>query len=259
MEQIQNEEALSALLWNQLKPGVATNAPWRPDAYLHEIQAGCLYAHVWSGGLLLLQQRNGFQRLRFFLQPGGSLPDWRPELPTVLEIASRPQDAALAAAQQAWQRYGFPLLFSRLRMTRPPGGTAVSGSPAFPVRTAGPEDLPQVQALLLACFDVRTGCLPTAWELKEDLPAGRVLLGGSGQAVLHQAPAAGGTELRHLAVSPLLRRQGAAQSLITAYLRQEGHRISRVWVRQDNEAALALYHKNGYRPDSWTSRVYCLD
>ena len=79
MEQIQNEEALSALLWNQLKPGVATNAPWRPDAYLHEIQAGRLYAHVWSGGLLLLQQRNGFQRLRFFLQPGGSLPDWRPE------------------------------------------------------------------------------------------------------------------------------------------------------------------------------------
>ena len=43
MEQIQNEEALSALLRNQLKPGVATNAPWRSDAYLHEIQAGCLY------------------------------------------------------------------------------------------------------------------------------------------------------------------------------------------------------------------------
>ena len=96
-----------------------------------------------------------------------------------------------------------------------------SKSPAFPVRTAGPEDLPQVQALLLACFDVRTGCLPTAWELKEDLPAGRVLLGGSGQAVLHQAPAAGGTELRHLAVSNF-HPQGAAQSSTAAYSVREG-------------------------------------
>ena len=110
MEQIQNEEALSALLWNQLKPGVATNAPWRPDAYLHEIQAGRLYAHVWSGGLLLLQQRNGFQRLRFFLQPAAAA-GLASRAATVLEIASRPRTPALAAAQQVGSAMAFRFCF----------------------------------------------------------------------------------------------------------------------------------------------------
>lgn len=257
MQPITSYDALLALLRAQWKPGVVTNAVPSGEAYREELRAGSLYAHTWPGGLLLLRRREGFQRLSFCLQRDAALPDWEPELPTVLEIAARPRDGALLAAGLAWQDRGFRLLFTRQRMTRQPG--PAGGEAVFPVRIAAPEEQAEVQALLRDCFDPRTGCLPVAAALKEDLNQGRVLTVGACGGILHQVPAPGGTELRHLAVAPRLRRQGAAQSLLTAYLRREGGRVSRVWVRRDNPAAISLYEKNGYAPDQWTSKVYWLD
>lgn len=256
MQQITNYDTLLALLQAQWRPGVVTNTVPSGEAYREELRAGSLYACTWPGGLLLLRRRESFQQLSFCLQRGAALPDWKPKLPTVLEIAARPRDAALLAVGRGWQDRGFQLLFTRQRMTRQPG--PVSGEAVFPVRIAVQEEQADVQGLLQDCFDPRTGCLPMAAVLREDLNQGRVLIVGARGGILHQVPVPGGTELRHLAVAPYLRRQGAAQSLLTAYLSREGGHVSRVWVRQDNMAAISLYEKNGYTPDQWTSKVYWL-
>lgn len=256
MKPICSNRSLSALLRQQLKPGVVTNAALSASMYQEAIETGCLFAHSWSGGLLLLQLHRDFQTMHFYLQRDAALPDWTPELPTVLEIAARPQDVALRAAVGAWQERGFRFQFTRQRMTRQPG--AVPEPPKSPVLLGTREELPSVLTLLSSCFDPKTGCLPSEHALEKDLSQGQVLLIGKGQAVLQQAPVPGGSELRHLAVTPALRRQGLAQSLVSAYLLREGGRISRVWVRQDNDAAKMLYQKNGYLPDCWTSQVLLL-
>ena len=257
MKTVTNYETLRTLLREQLKPGVITNTTLTKAALQEEIQSRTLFIHAWTDGLLLMRQRDGFQRMNFYLQPGASLPSWSPEQPIVLEIPYRPRDVALAKVGAAWEQLGFLCLFTRQRMTRLPGDPP--GIASDPIRLASPKDLASCQALLQSCFDSKTGCLPTNAALLADLEQGRVLLTKDGQGILHQTPIPGGTELRHLAVAPQLRRQGAAQNLLTTYLQQLGQHISRTWVRQDNAPALPLYLKNGYTADGWLSKVYLLD
>lgn len=254
MEQIKEYDALSPLLAAQLRPGVLTNAVLRKADYLGEIQAGTLFAQSFPGGLLLLRQRGTHQILNFYLQKDAAPPEFRPQLPTVLEIAARPRDAALLASEALWKRLGFLPLFARQRMTRKAGTPVLHGSFPAAACVAPPEALLEAGGLLEDCFDPLTGCLPSRDGLLEDLRAGRVFMLDGG--VLHMAEAASGTELRHLAVAPALRRQGAAQALFEAYMAHTQNRSSRVWVRRDNLPALSFYEKNGYTCDGWASVVY---
>lgn len=251
---IEDYAQLSPLLAGELKPGVLTNTLLKKEDYLREIAAGSLFAEKFPGGLLLLRRREGYQRLNFYLQRGASLPPLSFSLPTVLEIASRPRDQALRDSEVLWEQAGFRPLFSRQRMARPEGLSPLPGPEGLSAHVAAEEELSTLERLLQECFDPLAGCLPTREELREDLQNGNVISLPGG--ILHMGKAPGGTELRHLAVTPSLRRQGAAQALFAAYLLHTENRASRVWVRTDNPPALGFYEKNGYTCDGWTSRVY---
>ena len=113
MKQIQSYEELSPLLSAQLKRGVMTNTALTQEDWRREIAGGTLWAEGWDGGLILLRRREGYARLNFYLQelalPAGL--NW--EGPTVMEIAARPRDEALAAAVEFWKGQGFKELFRR--------------------------------------------------------------------------------------------------------------------------------------------------
>lgn len=252
--QIDAYSRLLPLLTAQLKPGVITNTLLKKEDYLREIQAGTLFAEEFPGGLLLFLRRGNHQRLYFYLQKEAKLPPISPQLPTVLEIASRPKDEALRDSEALWERIGFRPLFSRQRMTRPSDDFSLPASGSLSARQAGTDELSALAQLLEECFDPLTGCLPTREELLDDLQEGNVfsLPGG----ILHMKKIPGGTELRHLAVQENLRRQGAAQALFRAYLEHTEAQQSRVWVRTDNLPALRFYEKNGYTCDGWTSKVF---
>lgn len=259
MERAESYEMLAPLLAAQLKRGVCTNAFAAKEDYLREIRAGTLWTHESPGCLLLLRRRESHWRVSFYLQKGASPPALELDVPAVTELASRPRDAAMAAAVECWQAKGYRLLFHRERLALPAGQEVERGP--FPARIAAPEDREAVAAILAEQFDPLTGCLPGPEELEEALAAGDVVCvddgGGRPAGLLHIAPGRGSTELRHLAVRSDLRRKGAARSLLAAYLDHTEHRKSLVWVRKDNAPAEAFYRGSGYAPDGWTSAVLC--
>lgn len=256
VRQIEGYDQLTPLLSAQMKRGMVTNALFSAGDLRREIAAGTLWVHAWDGGLLLLRKREAGWRMNFYLRDMDHPSGFRPDGPVVSEIALRPRDTGLERAIAYWQEEGFSTVFRRKRLALPPGARAKAGP--FPVRTAQPGDRACVSEILASCFDPLTGCCPASDELERALADGQFLLAlapdGLAVGLLHICPERQGTQLRHLAVAEPFRGQGAAQSLLAAYLeRAEGR--SQVWVREDNGPACRFYEKNGYRPDAWTSAV----
>lgn len=242
MEQIKSYDALAAELRAQLRPGVITNSTLRREDLEPEIEAGTLFVLRFTDALFLLRQREGFQRLNFYLQKGACLPCWQPEQTTVLEIPSRPRDTALRNCDQLWMQLGFSVCFERLRMTRKeliPGPSEVS--------VLTPDRLDWAMDLLERCFDRRTACLPTRPGLAKAIENGQVLF--CENALIHFSD----SEIRHLCVAPELQGTGLAQKLVSA----ASARMSKahVWVRKDFPHAIHIYEKNGFQADPWTSLV----
>lgn len=252
MRKITDYNQLSPLLSAQLRPGVATNAVQKKEEYLFAIEAGALYVQEFPGGLYLLWRREAHWQLYFYRQRDAVLPPLEPmDMPVVLEVASRPRDAALRAMEPVWEELGFRRQFDRLRMTRP-AGPLQSAPEDGAVYLAGESDCTEIRRLL-EVFDPYLSCLPTRAELRRDIAQERIFMTHGG--VLRTA----GNELCQLAVDPALRRQGIAQKLIGAFLRQLGYARSTVWVRRYNTGAIRLYESLGFRPDGWTSVVWLLN
>lgn len=256
VRRIEGYDQLTPLLSAQMKRGMVTNALLSGGDLRREIAAGALWVHEWDGGLLLLRRREAGWRMNFYLRDMDRPSGFRPDGPVASEVALRPRDTNLSRAIDFWQSEGFSILFRRKRLALPPGARAQAGP--FPVRASRPGDRAQVREILTACFDPLTGCCPDDAGLERALAEGRFLLAlapdGAAAGLLHIQPERQGTQLRHLAVAEPFRGQGAAQSLLAAYLeRTEGR--SQVWVREDNHPACRFYEKNGYRPDEWTSAV----
>ena len=252
MAPLNDYEDLSQLVSSHMRPGVVTNTMVTPGEYGPAIAAGTLDALEAPAGLLLLRDRTDHARLNFYLHDLSRPLDTPLPSPTVAEVAFRPRDKGLRQTLPQWEAQGFSPVFSRRRLLRPGGAPPPEG--AGKAWVAGEGDLPFLEGVLKACFDPFTGCLPSPQELREDVRAGRVLRSTGG--LLHISPAAGGTQLRHLAVLPESRRQGEAQGLFALYMEREGGRPSRCWVREDNLPARRFYEKNGYAPEEWTSVVY---
>ncbi len=68
-----------------------------------------------------------------------------------------------------------------------------------------------------------------------------------------------GNELCQLAVDPALRRQGIAQKLIGAFLRQRGYARSTVGGADIIQGPSGSMNLPGYQPDGWTSVVWLLN
>ena len=180
-----------------------------------------------------------------------------------------PMEGGPKRLRQLSYAWGFaPIRTSRrLELSFDDLNPAISAQPpsGFCVTAARPEDHEAIARMLAEGFDPRCDFIPTASELAQAIAQGRVLCawpkpvehGDNTLAPQDAEPAAflhfedgPVTLLRHLYVSREMRGRGLARALLAAYLMQEhNQQASRaiLWVRDDNEPALALYASFGYQ------------
>lgn len=245
MQTVRDYAALSAQISRQFRPGVLANRTLGAEELRQEIARGTLLAHAWEGGLFLLRRRPTHFILHYYLtdlsaQPGQALP---PD--TVVELPLHPRRPDKAADYFA--SLGFSGILRRVRLARP-----VLGVPEEEAQ--GTDDSPEpLLQLLHAQFDACTGCLPLPDELVDDLRAGRVLTHGTDALLRFSLDRT--AEIRQLAVSPALRGQGLARSLVARFNRITADRRALVWTGAENQAALHVYQSEGFAPDGWQSLV----
>ena len=249
MERVTDYEVLAPELNALLFGRACVNSVPDREALEAEIAAGALYTERLPGGLLLLQRTEDLQRLRFLLSDPAVLCGWRPDRLTAVELPFRRGEERFPALAEALEKAGWRTVLRRIRLTRK--AAPAPEAPALPpAGDASPEAL---RALLYACFNPRTGCLPDAAELAEDLAQGRILTTEGGLIRWRQKGKT--SEIRHLAVRADCRGRGLAKALTAAYLGREDGKLCRVWTGADNEPAQRVYRGFGYAEDGWQSLV----
>jgi len=247
VKQIVDYSEISKLITARMKKGVLTNNFMRPEEYRAEISAGTLYAHEYNGGLLLLRRREGRHLLTFYINNREGLSDIELPPDTVAGIPQKPSGAGDAVSY--WTRFGMTPLGEYIRLTREAGSTPISGGDD--VHIAAESDFDGVHTLLHDCFDLRTGCLPSAAELRDDIRRGLVLcvkdneIGG----VLRFGEFSGRVEVLHLAVREDYRGRGIGRTLVGAFTARYSERKCTVWMREGYAPALKTYTAAGFSPD----------
>lgn len=259
MKRIDSLSQLSPLLLSQMKGGVVSNGAFSAASFAREIERGTLFAQTVPGGLLLFRRREDFWRMSFYLQREVNLREANIPAQTVMEIAPRPKDAALKETEQLWEKQGFRLLFSRRRMTLKRRREEFSPQSRCCVRLAEPKEQALIRQMMERNYDRRTACLPTEEELAFDIASQSLWL-----AIDEDSKAAGFfrlltekrvREVRQIAVEKEYRGQGIASALLDRLTLEEGQQ-GRVWVAQDNQAAIGLYESIGFEDDGRTSTVW---
>lgn len=262
VQPIKNYEELAPLISAQLRRGVRTNSF---GDYHDDVAHGDVLTFSWDRGLLILRKRLAYDHwvLNFYLHNLDGIPLPPLDGPVVVEIPSRARDTAMRETTRLFRDTGFNPLTERQRLCLPAKTAVAPGDCPFDIRVGEPslEDLNEAYTLLLDCFDILTGCIPTLYEFEQTMAQGNVIFAtdshGETAGLLHIAPNRGHTELRHLAVREDCRRMGVAQKLLSYYLVHTDFSKSLVWVRSDNAPALHFYQKNGYTADGWRSTVLC--
>lgn len=250
MERIDRYEALAPELNALLARGVVANALPERESLEREIAAAELWTERLEGGLLLLHRTPDVQRVRFLLSDPAALSLWQPDRLSGLELPFRRGDARFPQLAETLEGSGWSLALRRIRMSRKPA--PVPPVPALEYRTDADAARDALE-LLYETYSPATACLPRLEDLEADLAEGRMLCCPAG--MLRWRRKGKTTEMRHLAVRPASRGQGVAGTLVGAFLSREHAGISRVWVGEDNAAAIRLYRRYGYTEDSWTSLV----
>lgn len=230
--------------------GLANGLPKREEL-APELAAGTLRMETLPEGLLLLRQRESFQRLTFFLTEPEALVRWQPDRDTAVELVLRPRDAAMAALGEVLQDRGWALLVRRCRMSRQPGPLteAQAALLAPPEAYDWSPDPAAFLRLLEPFYSPVYGCLPTVEQLALE---GRLLLPSAG---LHYCRHGNLTEFRHLVVQPEARGRGLAKALFAGALTQEGGKRTRLWFAAEDAGLRRLYSCFDFAPDGWYSLV----
>ncbi len=241
-------EEAAALLPDFMRPGLKTNL-----ADFTALKRDELRILERENGLFLLRRRESWWLLNF-LMTGGPVPALPGRVVTELVSGPRESEAALTGL---FEEAGFRTVLTRVRLTRPPSAPPAD-APAPPVSPAGPEELEEVMALLRACFEPLTGCLPGREALMEDLTGGRVLAVREAEGIaglLRYSAAGRRAEIRQLAVRRERRCRGLAGALTASFLARNAAARCAVWTGSDNGAALAVYRKKGFIEDGYRSSV----
>jgi len=261
MLQIKSLEELSALIAEQWKKGVASNAPFSAASYEKELQNGTLYAASPEQALLLVRRRDGYDRLNFYLQPGATLQDYVPERTTVVEIPGRAADAAMQRAKELFAARGFREKVQRQRMSLKTKITGLTPVEGYSIRPAEQSDEDAVLAML-GHYDPVLGCIPTREELRRDMEERNVLVAvadGKVAGFLHALRSGNTMEIRHLVVDPAYRGMGIATHLFAEIDAMYDVKRTSLWVATDNVGAIRIYERLGYACDGWTSTVLRYD
>ncbi|MCL2813457.1 MAG: GNAT family N-acetyltransferase [Oscillospiraceae bacterium] len=219
---------------------------------------GDLYIAESEAGIFVLWDAGGFFRLYYALfDTDAPMPQKLLEnaLPIVAETAYRGEFFPPSA--DFFARHGFLRALTRSRMELRELTAKQDAAATLP--EADPE---AVLDLFKASFDRYTGCIPALPELKKASGEGRVITaaqnGGLCGALLYEE-AGNISSLKNIAVAQNMRGRGFGGAMLDLWARRSalaGKSVLRLWVSDENAAAVKLYQKHNFKPDGLKSFVF---
>ena len=274
MEKLDSLSMASMLVFSHLKRGAITNHVMTQDEYRAEIATNSLYAHNWPGGVLFLRKRVGYHMLTYIVNDTNIQPHIALPTDTFIEIAQKPL-ADIGSAIAFWARAGFEVTLKRLRLTRSVdnmaekstlaascGGVSASQTTVDNhgiITTAAMADVKSCDDLLRACFDAKTGHLPSIEELTADIAKGCVLCikdpDNTVCGLLRYKPHTASVEIKQLALRYDMRGKGLARQLVGSFVGMHGSKKLTVWMNEGYVPAMRSYTACGFLPDGWRAHV----
>jgi predicted GNAT family N-acyltransferase len=253
-------DEISPIVRKHFKVGVSTNVFLSESEYRALIDKNRLFYEEFNGGLLLFKKRENdylcyYQITDLNLQHE-NLFEADGKLPIVVELVSKSVESQ-NNMQNFFESYGFKKNLERMRMKKKEQITNNAKS-EFAIKYADPESETKIVQFLKQSFDGHTGCIPSQDELEKDINNKFVITAFDGDkviGVLHFKNDKNKSEIRHLAIDKEYRHQNIASALMCEYLKETKELNSSVWVRKDNDEAVKLYQKFGYKADGFSSVV----
>lgn len=230
-----------------------SNCFFLPAELRKKIEAGVLFVQRAENALYLLEDGRSFWRCYYWFSPEKRPAPPEPDREAVAEF---PYAGELNQNQRAQigllEGLGFILARESGMMSCAPDGLIAHALPETEqIRSALPEELPEILALLERSFDPRFAFLPTPEELRLAATEDRVLAAirdGRVAAALHAGFEKSVATVRQIAVDREYRGRGLGKSLLEAYHRKFAGQATAFqhWVDLHNRPALAMYESFGY-------------
>lgn len=230
-----------------------SNCFFLPAELRKKIEAGVLFVQRAENALYLLEDGGSFWRCYYWFSP-----EKRPAPPEADReaVVEFPYAGELNQNQRAQiellEGLGFRPARESAMMSCAPDGLIPHPLPETEqIRSALPEELPEILALLERSFDPRFAFLPTPEELRLAAEEDRVLAAirdGRVAAALHAGFEKSVATVRQIAVDREYRGRGLGKSLLEAYHRRFAGQATAFqhWVDLHNRPALAMYESFGY-------------
>ena len=248
------------------KGWTASNCFMMPSAAEMKIKSGKLYVKEITAGLLLLEDEGTFYRCCYYLRP-----DEEPELlelgkDAVIEFPYKGEFNVKQARQEA------QILAMGFALGRRSGMMSLSSDEAahafhlggIPVpEDAIPEDTDEILGLLNSVFNPLYSFIPSADELRYKLSRKMLWVirrEGRIAAVLNSSTDTRSASIDHVCAAPDFRGMGYGSILIAHYheIYRENVKKFQHWVDLDNEPAIRMYQKFGYKFEAKKANEYIL-
>ena len=241
----------------RIAAGQRTNLFLSEEEVLSLVDAGKAWRMEFDGGVYIFIREWNCYRLYYFLEKQilpWVLPDL--QLPIILEevaVENKPR----MPTEAHWWEVGLQPYLQRKRMYL----MAKNIVPELREITFATEDmLTELWESMQSSFEPYTSALPTKEGLLQDILGRKVLVSKNGQVLqgyLHFGETKQGSVLWHIAVLPHAQGKGVASGLVKDWFFAQGEQVKKflLWVRIENQPALALYEKFGFLPDGRVAPV----
>lgn len=253
MKKTNDVKELIKLVSAHMKKGVATNNFLTVDDYEKAASKDALFYEEWRDGIFVIRKRDGFFVVNFHLNSFEQFP-LSGDGVYICEISGKGDIDA--AVKEYFLKNGFCEYKKRVRLTR-------KNEPAYYLESdgagfCGADGAKAAYEIMAGNFDKYSGCVPSFEEFLADVKEQRVIVYQKDSVIcgiLHFRVSGKTSEIRHLAVSPYARGQGAAARMIRLYHDTLSASRFFVWTGADNDIAIKLYTDNGYEKDGVISEV----
>ena len=250
--------ALADLLQTYQKKSTVSNSFMLLDEIKAYCENGLLYYSIQGDNLyLFLSKEAGFYRLFYYVNDFVNLPEVNLSLPVVQELIYRGKQRFPITEVEFWQKAGFVRHLGRdnyfLKSDDLSEAQLKESSRQDKVqRIDSSEEIKQAEKLINQNLDLYTGDILSLNELDKFASEGNlfgIFADGKVVGILQSELKNKVYWLGHMVVDNNFRGKGLSSQLLRAYFLEGLQRQAKsfqLWVIDDNEAALALYQKNGF-------------